>query len=726
MTRYLLRITAAFLLLSILPGFLTAEENQGTGLNKTPEKLYNSVKEVRLKSTDTPLPSSVDWSNYMPRVGYQGQQGSCVAWAVSYNKIFHEKRERDWDVNDREHRFSPAFIYNQINHGRDQGSYIGDALELGTDKGYASLKTMPYNERDFRTQPSSRAFTEARLYKSQSYARLDLSGHDELKKILADGNCIIFGMEIYYNFYSYRSGIYKTPQGSKLGGHAMLIVGYSDKKGAYKILNSWGTQWGINGYAWIDYETLLNYTVSAWIMHDLVEYTPEEEPESPKTLTASEGAYEDRIRLAWEPVSNAKSYIVYRSESSRESYEEIGRTQASSFFDIRVVPGTHYDYSVISVGENGNSDYSPVVSGFALKKQKPKPGVPQNVQVRQEDGVVYIRWDQVENVKAYKIYRFDFDKEDFVLFGKTLINNFKDKRVEEETPYHYAVTAQNDNGESDLSTSVLIVIEKKKINAPLTPQNFAATRGTAQGKVIISWDAEPETDYYYLYRWNPGNDDWSLIGKTTRTNFTDKKVSESIIYNYHLRAFNQGGYSEPTDMATGWIRMTIKPPSSTAEVKASTSKDKVITVTWETAENANGYYVKKSFAPKNGKGEGRTILSTIGPFTETSFTDKDVADGYVYTYEVIPYNEAGESDPTTAEGWTKGTEENKKEDTYYSNLEDEFESIRDRWDYRKFDDKFYEYIDEAFNELDREVDQLRKERKKSDAESELEDMMKDF
>ncbi|MEZ4955452.1 MAG: C1 family peptidase [Saprospiraceae bacterium] len=42
------------------------------------------------------------------------------------------------------------------------------------------------------------------------------------------------------------------------GGHAMTIVGYDDGKNAFRIVNSWGTNWGDNGFAWVDYSLMTN------------------------------------------------------------------------------------------------------------------------------------------------------------------------------------------------------------------------------------------------------------------------------------------------------------------------------------------------------------------------------------------------------------------------------------------------------------------------------------
>ena len=53
--------------------------------------------------------------------------------------------------------------------------------------------------------------------------------------------------------------ILETSHDQVQGGHAVVAIGYDDNrkigkdKGAIKIRNSWGTQWGQNGYGWLPY-----------------------------------------------------------------------------------------------------------------------------------------------------------------------------------------------------------------------------------------------------------------------------------------------------------------------------------------------------------------------------------------------------------------------------------------------------------------------------------------
>lgn len=48
----------------------------------------------------------------------------------------------------------------------------------------------------------------------------------------------------------------------------MCVVGYDDSKKAVKIINSWGTSWGINGYGWISYDLIKNQSLEAYVMTD--------------------------------------------------------------------------------------------------------------------------------------------------------------------------------------------------------------------------------------------------------------------------------------------------------------------------------------------------------------------------------------------------------------------------------------------------------------------------
>lgn len=59
-----------------------------------------------------------------------------------------------------------------------------------------------------------------------------------------------FRFNVYSDFMNYKSGVYKHITGELEGGHAVLLLGWGAEKGVryWLLQNSWGVEWGENGY----------------------------------------------------------------------------------------------------------------------------------------------------------------------------------------------------------------------------------------------------------------------------------------------------------------------------------------------------------------------------------------------------------------------------------------------------------------------------------------------
>lgn len=203
------------------------------------------------------LPPIVDLSSNMPPVGDQGDQGSCVGWSTAYAlKTSQEQRELSWSATVKSHQFSPAWVYNQINGGEDQGAYISDALALIVKKGADTLDQFPYRDSDFMKKPDAASLTRAAHYKASRWATLKNDAAN-IKKLLASGKALVIGIDVYQEFLSLSKAkpVYDNVRSGRfLGGHALCLMGYDDTRRAFKIINSWGKAWGVNGYGYIAYD----------------------------------------------------------------------------------------------------------------------------------------------------------------------------------------------------------------------------------------------------------------------------------------------------------------------------------------------------------------------------------------------------------------------------------------------------------------------------------------
>ncbi len=73
--------------------------------------------------------------------------------------------------------------------------------------------------------------------------------------LLSGKGTVVMGTTWYEGMFSPdpKTGLVK-PTGRVAGGHAYLCIGYSEPKGAFRYINSWGRSWGQDGRFWMDGE----------------------------------------------------------------------------------------------------------------------------------------------------------------------------------------------------------------------------------------------------------------------------------------------------------------------------------------------------------------------------------------------------------------------------------------------------------------------------------------
>ncbi len=234
-----------------------------------------AIKEWRKRGVapsmaSTSLPPSVVNTTYLPPVGNQGSQGSCVGWAVGYyNLTYFEAKRLNWSPELVSHQFSPAYIYNQGRSVPDNGMYFRDATQILGTLGCATLDVMPYDASNYTAWPSEASYVEAMSHKIGTVTWIDTTqagALDAIKQRLANGDIGFAGINVYSNFGNISSYGYNyclaNATGNSFGGHATTIVGYDDNRvtndgvGAFFCVNSWGTDWGALGYYWISYQAV--------------------------------------------------------------------------------------------------------------------------------------------------------------------------------------------------------------------------------------------------------------------------------------------------------------------------------------------------------------------------------------------------------------------------------------------------------------------------------------
>jgi len=97
-------------------------------------------------------------------------------------------------------------------------------------------------------------------YHTTGYYTVDMNNRDEIKTSLSNDGPTYFRFNTYTDFSTFWStassgAVYTNAGGTATGGHAVLLIGWDDAKGAWLLKNSWGESSGPNrdGSFWMAY-----------------------------------------------------------------------------------------------------------------------------------------------------------------------------------------------------------------------------------------------------------------------------------------------------------------------------------------------------------------------------------------------------------------------------------------------------------------------------------------
>lgn len=211
----------------------------------------------------TKLPLQVDLRKRCPPVFDQGTLGSCTANAIANAYRFDLLRQRG------PKSFVPSrlFIYynERVIEGSvdsDAGAMLRDGIKTLARQGVCAETAWPYRPERYADKPPASAYREGLRHQALSYQRLVQDGW-QMKGCLASGFPFVFGFSVYESFESpavARSGLVSMPGPTErlIGGHAVLAVGYDDRRQRFIAMNSWSTGWGEQGFFYMPYGYLAN------------------------------------------------------------------------------------------------------------------------------------------------------------------------------------------------------------------------------------------------------------------------------------------------------------------------------------------------------------------------------------------------------------------------------------------------------------------------------------
>lgn len=281
------------------------------GYNQDSNDVINNHLDINTnKRSAIEIPSNYDNSTspYFPAIGDQGQISSCASFATTYYQFTFQANKLNNIITTSENTYCPNWTYNYINGGmHGAGSAFKDNYKIleffGAatykdyhDKGlfFNSSTSIPFNYQYWLQSDVAQANALKTRVSSwhtiPAYVSKDFTfeGLDYIKQKIAEGNILAISSlhgwesvstidsnnitengEPISNKYDGQQIIACNVLGESINSHAVAIVGYDDElcfdankngtietfeKGAFKIVNSWGTDFGNEGFIWVLYD----------------------------------------------------------------------------------------------------------------------------------------------------------------------------------------------------------------------------------------------------------------------------------------------------------------------------------------------------------------------------------------------------------------------------------------------------------------------------------------
>ena len=216
------------------------------------------------------VPVVVDHAHDLLPVRDQGRRGTCIAFAAT---TVHEHARLC-----RRGTISPELSVELLfwrckqldGRSSEDGTNFNAARAALADPGQCAETSWPYNPCRNHTRgyapPASATRSDELRRSTMSVLR---ATPETVSTFLHQGGTVLAGIELWDSFYACRTADLIPPAGDLDGArHAVCLVGLDEGRDAIKLRNSWGTSWGVDGYAWLRRDALALVLIEAWTVTD--------------------------------------------------------------------------------------------------------------------------------------------------------------------------------------------------------------------------------------------------------------------------------------------------------------------------------------------------------------------------------------------------------------------------------------------------------------------------
>jgi hypothetical protein len=358
---------------------------------------------------------------------------------------------------------------------------------------------------------------------------------------------------------------------------------------------------------------------------------------APSDFVATPGDHE--IDLSWDSMLGATSYNLYRSTTpggEGTTPYQTGLTE-TGYSDPQTT-STAYYYTVTAVYPSGEGAQSMEASAAA---ELAAPAAPTGLTaIANGTSEIDLSWTAGSAgggpVDSYVIEQ-STDGTNFSYYDEVdgSTTTYEDTGASDGTTYYYAVYASNAVGDSASTASA-------NAATSLAPPTNLTADGVSDTEIDLSWSNASATASGISISRSTDNVNFTPLTTlaATATTYTDDDASPGTTYYYQVTATEGSAMSTAAAANAQTTPANLTTLTATANAPSATSS---VVLSWTPVTGATGYEIDRQDSSGNWQ-----EYDAVESGTATGYTDTGVQDGMAYTYRVLPYNDSGTSDQTSA------------------------------------------------------------------------------
>lgn len=317
------------------------------------------------------------------------------------------------------------------------------------------------------------------------------------------------------------------------------------------------------------------------------------------------------------------SHINYRVFENCAGLKEVHflgnapKIASNSFLHVKATayytPGDKTWTSDKRTGYGGKLTWVP----FGEELDAPKVSVDNDA----SSGHIRLKWNAVEDVVKYEIYRAAFQTGQYKLIKTTGNTSYinSNSSVHPGDRFYYYVIAVAADGRISAPSNVV------NCTCDLPQPTVSVGNAADSGKIRLTWTKDPQAVAYRLYYATSKNGTYRLLKTTTDTSHINTSSNVGKTYYYKVQAIHSNAAANSACSEAKSRTCDLPQPKVTLRNVASSGK---IKVSWEKVAGAKGY---KVYRATSKTGAYKLMKTTTG----TSYTNTAVDAGKTYYYKVV-------------------------------------------------------------------------------------------